>query len=180
MIRQLLGALVGLLVGGPWLAAVGVMLTRWFPKIPRRRSQGTTPRLILLLLLVELRSGQSVLSAMQAVSKRLQDDADLARVVRVATVSGLTPSLEYAGTNLRPIVAQLARAQQSGSPLTSTVRLLLEQDLAATRAQRLARARALPVRLMIPLTLLMLPGLVLMLYGPALFGLFSDLTGSWS
>jgi hypothetical protein len=33
---------------------------------------------------------------------------------------------------------------------------------------------------MLPVTLLMLPGLVLMLYAPSLIGLFDDLTGAWS
>jgi hypothetical protein len=35
----------------------------------------------------------------------------------------------------------------------------------------------LPVKLMLPVTLLMLPGLVLLLYGPSLLGMFSELTG---
>jgi hypothetical protein len=43
----------------------------------------------------------------------------------------------------------------------------------------LVKARSLPVKLMVPITLLMLPGLVLVIYAPTLFGLFSDLTGTW-
>jgi hypothetical protein len=54
---------------------------------------------------------------------------------------------------------------------------MLENELAADRARRVARARTLPVRLMIPLTLLMLPGLILLLYAPSLLAMFEDLTG---
>jgi hypothetical protein len=57
---------------------------------------------------------------------------------------------------------------------------MLEQSLAEERTRRLARARSLPVRLMVPVTLFMLPGLVLMLYAPSLFQLFDELTGAWS
>jgi hypothetical protein len=55
----------------------------------------------------------------------------------------------------------------------------MDEDLARERAKRLAKARSLPVRLMIPLTLLVLPGLVLLLYAPSLVQLFDDLTGAW-
>jgi hypothetical protein len=57
------------------------------------------------------------------------------------------------------------------------VRRLLDNELAADRTERIARARTIPTRLMIPVTLLMLPGLVLLLYAPSLLGLFEDLTG---
>jgi hypothetical protein len=77
-------------------------------------------------------------------------------------------------------MAQLARAQRSGSPLVGTVRRLIEDDLSAERARRLAKARTLPTRLMLPVTLLMLPGLVLLLYAPSLIGLYEDLLGAWS
>lgn len=137
-------------------------------------------RLILLLLLVEIRSGLSVLAALQRVSHSLKTDQDLNRITRVATVAGLTAALNEASPRLRPVIAQLARAQRSGSSLSSTIRTMLEQDLASERAERMAKVRSLPVRLMIPVTLLMLPGLVLMLYAPALLRLFDDLVGTWA
>ena len=55
---------------------------------------------------------------------------------------------------------------------------MLDTELAAEKARRIARARSLPVKLMIPVTLLMLPGLVLLLYGPSLLSMFSELTGA--
>jgi hypothetical protein len=57
------------------------------------------------------------------------------------------------------------------------VRSLLDADIAAERSRRLERARSLPVRLIIPITLLVLPGMVLLLYAPSLLRLFADLSG---
>jgi hypothetical protein len=55
---------------------------------------------------------------------------------------------------------------------------MLDAHLAAERARKLARARTLPTRLMIPVTLLMLPGLILAIYAPSLLATFNDLTGA--
>jgi hypothetical protein len=54
---------------------------------------------------------------------------------------------------------------------------MIEADIAAEKARRVARSRSLPVRLMIPLTLLLLPGLVLLLYAPSVLRLFEELSG---
>ena len=180
MILPVFGASAGLIIGGPLGALVGGSVAFLYPWIRASRSTQPPTRLVLLLLLVQLRSGLSVLAGLQQVSDSLPDHADLRRVARVATVSGLTAAIPLAGSGLRPVVAQLARSQRSGGSLVSTVRRMLEQSLAEERTRRLARARSLPVRLMVPVTLFMLPGLVLMLYAPSLFQLFDELTGAWS
>jgi hypothetical protein len=51
---------------------------------------------------------------------------------------------------------------------------MLESDVARERSERLARTRALPVRLMVPVTLLILPGVVILTYGPTLIKLLND------
>ena len=179
MIGVALAGSMGLIVAGPFGALAGVAAATVVARRPRRRVRNTPTRLVLMLLLVELRSGLSILAALQEVSRILPDDDDLRRLSRVATVSGLTHAISEAGPALRPVMAQLARAQRSGASLASTVRRMLEQDLARERANRLSRARSLPVRLMLPVTLLMLPGLVLLLYAPSLLRFLGDLTGAW-
>ena len=179
LIWAAMGASIGLLAGGPILGVVGGVTPFVVSKLHARRDPQPQVRLVMLLLLVELRSGLSVLAALQAVAGALPAYAGLQRVTRLAAVSGLTGSIEVADTRLRPVIAQLARAQRSGASLSETVRRLLDRDLAEERTARLVRARSLPVKLMIPITLLMLPGLVLLLYAPTFLGLFSDLTGSW-
>lgn len=170
---------LGLLLGGPLGSCLGAFGAWLWLRRTGRPADPPPPRLLIILLLVELRSGSSVLAALQATSDRLPDYPALGRVTRTATVSGILAALAMCDDGLRPIVAQLARAQKSGASLTSAMRRMLEQDLAAHRADRLAVARALPVKLMIPVTLLMLPGLVLLLYAPGLIRTFGQLTGSW-
>jgi len=183
MSASVIGAALGLLVGGPITALIGGLVAMAIRRYLLRRHSKKAPnppaRLVMLLLLVELRSGLSVLAALQAVAVSLPAYHKLQQVSRLATVSGLTVAIESADDQLRPVVAQLARAQRSGASLSDSVRRLLDRDLATERNQRLVKARSLPVKLMVPITLLMLPGLVLLIYAPTLFDLFSDLTGSW-
>jgi pilus assembly protein TadC len=172
-------AALGSIVAGPVGALAAAMAALWARARAKRPNSDPEPRVVMLLLLVELRSGKSVLAALQSVASRLADYDALRRVARVATVSGLVSSITECDRSLRPIVAQLARAQRSGAPLSSAVHRLLDRDLARHRTASLTRARALPVKLMIPVTLLMLPGLVLLLYVPDLVRTFDQLTGSW-
>jgi pilus assembly protein TadC len=179
MSQVVVGAAIGMMIGGPLLALIGGLLPIAFSRLQIRRDSPPPVRLVMLLLLVELRSGLSVLASLQAVAVALPSYPELRQVSRLATVSGLASSIESADEQLRPVIAQLARAQRSGASLSETVRRLLDRDLAAERTRRLVKARSLPVKLMVPITLLMLPGLVLLAYAPTLFGLFSDLTGAW-
>ena len=176
MIR-VVAASLGLMIAGP----PGMLVAAAGPTVWRRWRARPEPdpslALILLLLLVELRGGLSVLAGLTEVSTSLPRYRSLRTVSRVARVSGLVPALPYADDRLRPVIAQLARAQRSGASLSGTIRRMLDSELATDRARRIARARTLPVRLMIPVTLLMLPGLVLFLYAPSLLGMFEDLTG---
>jgi hypothetical protein len=133
-------------------------------------------RPILLLLLVELRTGSSILGAVQAAARAFPDRLDLVRASRLATVSGLNEAVAATRGGLRSVLSQLARAQRSGASLADTVRGMIEADIAAEKTRRVARARTLPVRLMIPISLLVLPGLVLLFYAPSLLLLFEQLS----
>lgn len=176
--RYVVWASVGLAVAGPFGAIAGGVSPWVLARLTVSRPANPPMNLVLLLLLIELRSGVSVLAALIAVSESLSGYASLRTVARVARVSGLTSALPFADDDLRPVVAQLARAQRSGASLGGSVRRMLDNALASERARRLARARTLPTRLMIPVTLLMLPGLVLAMYAPSLLGTFGDLTGA--
>lgn len=179
--RIVIAAAVGMLAAGPIGAVgggLGVLTWDWSGRF-RNRPQPPPLRLVLILVLVELRSGQSVLGALQGAAHALPEHQGLTRVSRVAAVSGLTTALNHAPEDLRPVVAQLARAQSSGASLVGTVRRLLEEDLRNERARRLARTRSLPTRLMVPVTLLMLPGILLFAYGPSLVNLYQELFTTW-
>ena len=171
-----LAASLGVVVAGPpgLLAALAPMMWRWLGSWPERPP---SVNLVMLLLLVELRSGRSVLASLITAAETLPGYESLRTVARVGRVAGLTVALEHADDRLRPVIAQLARGQRSGASLSGAMRRLLDTGLAEERARKIAKARALPVHLMIPVTLLMLPGLVLLLYAPSLLASFEDLTG---
>ncbi len=167
---------VGLAVGGP-LAAVALVSilairSRW-----ALRQRGYPIRPVLLVLIVELRAGRSTLGALQAAATLFPDDRQLMLASRVASVSGLSAAVEESRGLLRVMLTQLARAQRSGSVVADTVRSLLDADIASERARKLEKARSLPIRLMVPIALLVLPGLVLLTYAPSLLRTFSDLSG---
>ncbi|HEY7469943.1 MAG TPA: hypothetical protein VIC07_10500 [Acidimicrobiia bacterium] len=166
----------GLVVAGPPGALLGLAANWALPKMRRFRRRERPIRPILLVLLVELRSGRSVLAALQSAAAAFPSDPDLAVASRVATMAGVTAAAGMVGTRLRSLVSQLARAQRSGASLADTVRAAIEADILAEKTARLASARTLPVRLMIPITLLLLPGLVLLFYAPSMLRLFDELS----
>lgn len=175
MTAVLVGA-VGLAVGGPALAAVGVLFGVAVRFRPRKQTT-VSFRAVLLVILVELRAGNSVLGALGSAAEVFESDDDIVRAYRVATISGLATAAQESTPALRPALVHLARAQKTGASMASTIRGLIEADIADDRARRLARARALPVRMMVPITLLLLPGLMLIFYAPGLIGTLTDIGG---
>jgi tight adherence protein C len=175
MIR-LVGAAVGLAVLGVPGAVAGLLAASLW-SVRRIRSVPPSTRSILLVLLVELRSGLSTLAALQAASAFFPDHPELTRVARVATVDGLASAPSVCAGELRRLVTQLARAQRSGAAAAGVVRSLLETGIADERSRRLRVARSLPVKLMVPTSLMLLPGLMLMFYAPGLLRMLDDLSG---
>jgi len=178
MIPIVLGS-AGLVVGGPGLAltvaTAAKLHSMW------KRSPGSPPiRPVLMVLLVELRAGRSTLAALQQAALVFPTHRQLNLAARVAAVKGLTSAVDECRGEVRRLVAQLARAQKSGSTVADAVRAMLDADIAAERSRRLERARSLPIRLIIPITLLVLPGLVLLLYAPSLLRLLSEISGPFS
>jgi len=163
--------LVTLGLPGSVLALLAVCAYRYRP----RRIQRNNLRPVLMVLLVELRAGRSVLASLQVAATRFPDEHELTGPVRVAAVTGLPAAVDEARGSMRLLLAQLARAQATGGSAADAVRRFLESDIARERAKRLSRMRALPVKLMIPLTLLILPGVVLLSYGPTILSLLEGL-----
>ena len=175
--RLVLLTSAGLAFGGFPGAGAGVLAHLVLVLRQRRlRSRERSLRPVLIVLLVELRSGSSALGALQAVARVFSDRPELVRAARVATIAGLTAAVDLTDGVTRSMVSQLARAQRSGASLSDTVRSMIDADISAERSRLVARARTLPVRLMIPISLLVLPGLVLLFYAPSLLLLFEQLS----
>jgi pilus assembly protein TadC len=175
--RALLVVSIGLAVAGPIGALLAICAHAAFHLRHRLQRRTDLLRPVLIVLLVELRSGHSVLGALQTVAAGFPGHGDLALAARVATISGLTQASLLMTGEMKGILSQLARAQKSGAALGDTVRSMIEADIAAEKARRVSRSRSLPVRLMLPITLLLLPGLVLLLYAPSMLRLFEEISG---
>jgi hypothetical protein len=176
----LVAASAGLVIGGVPGAVVGLSLVACIRLRGRLRSQTAPLRPVLIVLLIDLRSGRSVLGALQTVAAAFSGDEELTRAARMATISGLTRAVLSVRGEMHGVLSQLARAQKSGAALGDTVRSMIEADINAEKAKRVARSRALPVRLMIPITLLLLPGMVLLVYAPSMLRVFDELSGTLS
>jgi tight adherence protein C len=93
-------------------------------------------------------------------------DAEVGEVLRRSARGGLGQALAAADGHGRSFYAGAARAVVTGAPLAPAVDAFVREAIAEQRAADLESARRLPVRLMLPLALLILPGFVLLTVGP--------------
>lgn len=129
------------------------------------------------LLSIAAAAGMPLGTALVAVAGELSGDIgdEVTVVVRRARTVGLTSAL-IAAPGLGPLGVALARSHSSGSPLSHT----LDAHLTAHRSEQVAKAletaRTAPVRVMIPLALLLLPGFTALVVGPTLLDHVVDMT----
>jgi len=168
MTCALVAAAMILLVGSPRL------------RIRRRQPQPAADDLIVLATLLSLgldagmTPGAAIAWARPYLHPALAGGVTV--VGRRAQLDGLAVGLRSAGGYVSDLFASLARAVETGAALAPVLDTYQAGLAAEARAQAEARLRRLPVKLVFPLALLMLPGLVLMVSGPALVDVFGRLT----
>ena len=170
-------AAVGTAIGLANPIAGGGLALAWF-SMKRRRSlrnerlsRGEAEGELELLthsMLIGLSGGLSPAAALalarEALRSRLGEEVDL--VLRRSVQDGLTASLlNSAGVGGR-LFRQVGAAHLSGAPLGLALNALATEHREAARARAVERARQLPVKMVVPLTLLMLPGLLILMVGP--------------
>lgn len=121
------------------------------------------------LLSIAAASGLPLGSALDAVVDELSGSVGecVRRVVRSARQAGLTAAL-LAAPELGSLAPALARAHSTGSPLGQTLDAYLTAHAADRVTRALEKARTAPVRVMVPLALLLLPGFTALVVGPTL------------
>ena len=93
---------------------------------------------------------------------------DIGRVLRQARVAGIAAAMLGAGGSGQRLYRVIGQAAATGAPLLSSVARLAD-DLHAEQATiRLQEVRRLPVALLFPLTLLILPGFLLLTIAPVI------------
>jgi hypothetical protein len=128
-----------------------------------------------------LRAGLTLEGALRAALPVLPASlaAEVGGVLRRARSVGLMAALvgtRGAGDRLYRITE---RAVRTGAPLAAAVEALAGELRHEDHARRVAEARRLPVRMLVPLALLILPGFVLALVGPAVAGSLARLDIGW-
>jgi pilus assembly protein TadC len=120
------------------------------------------------LMLVAVSSGMPLATALRATSNAMSGPVarQMDAVARRALLVGTGRALIDAPPELQPLAAMLARAQVSGASVAGALEAFLEARRRAAVFEAVARARRLGIALVIPLTLLLLPGFGLVLFGP--------------
>ncbi|HJR93781.1 MAG TPA: type II secretion system F family protein [Acidimicrobiia bacterium] len=169
---RVVAAALGTLVGGLPLGLVGGLLAGRV----RRRQVRPSPDVVRLgsVLLVLVGSGMPLITALSVAA---EGDPATEAVVRRSRRLGTAAALAGASGPLAPLLHRLANAAVSGAAPEQAIRAFIDAERRRRHTEAVERARRLPVRLMIPLTLLVLPGFVLMVYGPAFISLTHDLLG---
>jgi len=93
--------------------------------------------------------------------------AEVGEILRGGRVDGLAASLASADGAGAALFHMLARTHLGGVPLDRSLATFIREAVDRRRGEITERARRLPVRMVVPLTLLMLPGFVLLVAGPA-------------
>jgi len=165
----------------PFLLVVAVAVAL----VVHRRKESPAPPSGLLLLADQvalgLRAGLTLDGAMEEAVHDLRGPLaiEVTGVLRDGRRIGMEASLTRATGRGSRLYRLSDRAVRTGAPLGPAIEALADELRHEDHARRTAAARRLPVRLLIPLALLILPGFVLALVGPALVTSLARLDIGW-
>lgn len=164
---------------------LGLSCLAWRWARSRNRSReaaaeaGREVELLARSLLVALSGGLSPDAALRTARRSLRSElgGEVDRILRESARSGLASALLAAGGAGGRLFRQLGAAHLSGAPMIVTLTALARDLHDSARAEAVQRARKLPVKMVIPLSLLMLPGFLMLMAGPAVLPSFGRLLG---
>lgn len=172
--RKLVAGAAGVVVAGAPGGLVALAVVELIQR--RRRTRPPAPDAIEVAarLLVLIGTGLPLMAALEAAAPSIPG---IEAVARRARRLGTAAALAAASGPLASLLHRLADAAASGSPPEPALRAYIDVERRRRQTEAVERARRLPVRLMVPMTLLVLPGFVLMVYGPAFIDLVTTLLG---
>jgi tight adherence protein C len=173
--RTAVAAGTGVALLQPLLGAAGAVALaagRYYRRMRRRRHRAEAAAADVAVLAemagLGLSAGLTLIRALDAARAHVHPvlAEELDRLLRRAAGGGLGRTLAASDGYGRRFYVVAARAVVTGAPLAPAVDGFVREAVAEQRAGRLEAARRLPVRLMLPLALLILPGFVLLTVGP--------------
>lgn len=131
------------------------------------------------VLYVALSAGLPVAAALEFAAGEVgpAEASEVRSVLRAARNQGLAFALAGTDGPAAQLFAALARAQVTGSSAIKTVASFVDEERRDRRARAAEAAQRLPVKLTVPLALLILPGFVLLTIGPTVIGTVQRLLG---
>ncbi len=167
-----------LVFAGTLLIVLGLAVLVWLVRRALRRADQPVAGLAQLLL-IGLSAGYSLQLACREAIPHLEGPiaGDLKKLLRRTTVEGSAPALEQAEGPLRDLFIRLASAQLTGASVVGAISGYLDEVRRSERFATLERVRKLPVRLVIPVALLILPGFVASAVLPEVVLSLTDLLG---
>jgi len=120
-------------------------------------------------MLISVSAGMSPAGALALAAEQVHPllAAEIQTVLGEAQRQGLAAALGAANGRAERLFLLLARAQLTGASTAGTLAAFVEERREAERTGSLEAARKLPVKLTIPLALLILPGFVVLTVGPS-------------
>lgn len=173
MRRVAVGSL-GTIVAGLPGCLVALATVELLPHLSRRRPAPVDGVEVAARLLVVVGAGVPLVPALESVAG---DVAGVEEVVRRSRRLGSAAALGSASGPLAPLLRRLADCAAAGFAPEPAIRSYIENERRRRHTRAVERARRLPVKLMVPMTLLVLPGFVVMVYGPAFIDLVTSLVG---
>lgn len=169
-------ALIGLAVAA---LVMGARLPQ--ARIPRHSTRSRVDVLVVARLVsLSVASGRPLGRALSDARLRLQEPeaAAVDDILGRANRAGLTPALIETTGPLADLAERLAKAQVTGAPVGPALDAFISTLHDARRFQAVEEARTLGVKLVVPLTLLLLPGFLALVVAPFILEQLDGLLGA--
>jgi pilus assembly protein TadC len=162
-----MGAMAGLIAAG----------TRWRKSRHAARAASRDAAALCDLTAVGLTGGLGLHASLQLAANEIGGNmaTEVSAVLRRARIDGIAPALASSDGAGRRLYRTAARAAVTGSALVEPVVRLADEMNAEQAVLRLEAVRRLPVLMLFPLTLLILPGFLLLVIAPSFIDGFSRL-----
>lgn len=163
------------------VAAVLLGSRRLHPLVRRRAPrQEIDALLVARVLALSIASGRPLGRALVDVGSRLPgfEAAAIDDIVTRAKRDGLTRSLAETTGPLAGLAERLAKAQVTGAPVGPALDAFIAMLHDARRFQAVEEARTIGVKLIVPLTLLLLPGFLALVVAPFVLEQLEGLFGA--
>lgn len=161
----------------PAIAAAGLSaaVRRWL--VERRRTRALMADVATLcdLTAVALTGGLTVHQSLDLAAREVGGEiaAEVAALLRYARIDGIASALATSDGAGKKLYRVMAKAAATGSSLTDPVTRLANEINAEQAVVRLEAVRKVPVLMLFPLTLLILPGFLLLAIAPTIIDAFS-------